>query len=135
MAQLCMDKVNGEEALKSRFSYTCSLHHLAFMYLSKKACFVNSFALISSFNSLAGFWFLHKVSCFLARKYLYHLTLDQDDLKRIDFVSNRAKHSKFTAPRLLCVAAKDGHRNSDRGPLRHYGVRGGGYVRLPGSLI
>ena len=90
-----MDKVNGEEALKSRFSYTCSLHHLAFMYLSKKACFVNSFALISSFNSLAGFWFLHKVSCFLARKYLYHLTLDQDDLKRIDFVSNRAKKANF----------------------------------------
>ena len=90
-----MDKVNGEEALKSRFSYTCSLHHLAFMYLSKKYCFVNTFSLISSFNSLAGFWFLHKVSCFLARKYLYHLTLDQDDLKRIDFVSNRAKKANF----------------------------------------
>ena len=130
-----MDKVNGEEALKSRFSYTCSLHHLAFMYLSKRYCFVNTFSLISSFNSLADFWFLHKVSCLNARKYLYHQTLDQDDLMRIDFVSNRAKQSKFTAPRLLCIAAKDGHRNSDRGPLRHNGVRGGGYVRLHGRLI
>ena len=72
------------------------------MYLSKKYCFVNTFSLISSFNSLADFWFLHNVSCLNARKYLYHQTLDQDDLMRIDFKQSKAKQIYSFVTPLCC---------------------------------